>query len=343
MNGKNIGDLLNAAHVSWGWFQGGFRPSTSFAAAAALVGHDGQPTSMFIPDEFKTYFSDASHRPAHSSNQGICNTVTPVGVALGGTGQWGYKDDYIPHHEPFQYYASTANPHHLPPTSLSSIGWDTQSFANGVAQFDTANHTYDMSDWNALVAAIHNGDLPPSALPAVSFLKAPGYQDGHAAYSDPADEQAFVVKEINALMRTPDWPHTAVIIAYDDSDGWYDHAYPGVQNPSNTAADFLCGSGTPLAGQQGRCGFGPRQPLLVISPFAKENAVDHNLSNLASMINFVEYNWRLPSITGSADQIQSSVDAAEGVPFDLAGLFNFAGPRDRRLILDPARGQPTHP
>ena len=37
----------------------------------------------------------------------------PVGVALGGTGQWGYKDDYIPHHEPFQYYASTANPHHL--------------------------------------------------------------------------------------------------------------------------------------------------------------------------------------------------------------------------------------
>jgi phospholipase C len=339
MNGQNIGDLLNAAHVSWGWFQGGFRPTTSFADAAALVGHSRQSTSTFIPDEFKTYFGDASHRPAHSTNQGICNAVNPVGAALGGTGQWGYKDDYIPHHEPFEYYMSTANPHHLPPASLSAIGSDTQTFG-GVPQFDTANHQYGMSDWDSLVAAIQSGGLPPSALPAVSFLKAPGFEDGHAAYSDPADEQQLVVKEINALERTPDWPHTAVIVAYDDSDGWYDHKYPGVQNPSNTAADFLCGSATPLAGEQGRCGFGPRQPLLVLSPFARQNALDHNLSNLASVPNFVEYNWRLPSISGSADQIQSSVDAAEGVPFDLADLFDFRGPRDRRLILDPTTGQP---
>jgi len=301
----------------------------------------GQPSSTFIPDEFKAFGAIAANRPPHSSNQGICDAVTPVGVALGGTGQYGFKDDYIPHHEPFEYYASTANPHHLPPASLSSIGRDTQSFVHGVPQFDTANHNYDMSDFDALVSAIGNGDLPPSALPAVSFLKAPGFEDGHAAYSDPADEQAFVVTEINALERTPDWPHTAVVLAYDDSDGWYDHRYPGVLNPSNTVADFLCGSGTPLASEQGRCGFGPRLPLLVISPFANENAVDDNLSNQASIINFVEYNWRLPSISGSADQIQSSVDASEGVPFDLAGLFSFKGSRDRRLILDPGTGRPT--
>jgi phospholipase C len=198
-----------------------------------------------------------------------------------------------------------------------------------------------MSDFDRLVAEIANGDLAPSALPAVSFLKAPGYQDGHAAYSDPADEQAFVVKEINALERTPDWAHTAVFISYDDSDGWYDHAYPGIQNPSNTAADVGCGAGTPLAGEQGRCGFGPRLPLLLISPFARQNAVDHNLSDQTSILNFVEYNWRLPSITGSADQILAGTDRAEGVPFDLAGLFDLRGPRDRRLILDPATGQPT--
>jgi phospholipase C len=317
----------------------------SYADALSDVGASGQATSTFIPDQFKTFFSDPAHRPAHSSNQGNCDNVTPVGVALGGSGQYGYKDDYIPHHEPFQYYESMANPHHLPPSSLASIGWDTQSYVNGVPQFDTANHQYDMSDFDALVSAIQSDQLPPSALPAVSFLKAPGYQDGHAAYSDPADEQAFVVREINALERTPDWAHTAVILAYDDSDGWYDHRYPGVQNPSNTAADVpncTTASGTPLANEQGRCGFGPRQPLLVISPFAKENAVDGNLSNLASIPNLIEYNWRLPSIDGSADQIQSSVDATEGVPFDLAGLFDFGGPRDRRLILDPATGQPSH-
>jgi phospholipase C len=340
LQGQNIGDELNAAGISWGWFQGGFRPSISYADALAATGHTGQPTSTFIPDEFKTAGFQSS--VPHSSNQGICDTVTPVGVALGGTGQYGYKDDYIPHHEPFEYYASTANPHHLPPASLSAIGTDTQSYANGVPQFDTANHNYDLGDFDQLVAAISAGDLPPSALPAVSYLKAPGYQDGHAAYSDPADEQAFVTREINALERTPDWAHTAVVIAYDDSDGWYDHAYPGVQNPSASVADAGCGSGTPLAGEQGRCGFGPRQPFLVVSPFAKENAVDHNLTNQASVVNFVEYNWRVPSISGSADTIEAAYDHANGLPFDMAGLFDFRGPHDRRLILDPATGQPTH-
>ena len=116
----------------------------------------------------------------------------PVGAAIGGTGgttpgptNYGNKDDYIPHHEPFNYYASTANPHHLPPASLAAIGTDTQSYVAGTPQFDTANHQYDMSDFDSLVGAINHGYLSPDHLPAVSFLKAPGYQDGHAGYSDP--------------------------------------------------------------------------------------------------------------------------------------------------------------
>ena len=356
LTGRNIGDELNAAGISWGWFQGGFQPTESFKDALAATGQNGQSTSTFIPDEFKN--AGFQNNVPHSSNQGLCDAVNPVGVALGGTGQWGYKDDYIPHHEPFEYYASTANPHHLPPASLSAIGTDTQSYLNGSPQFDTANHNYDTSDFDRLIAAIGAGRLPPSALPAISFLKAPGYEDGHSGYSEPADEQAFLTREINALMRTADWPHTAVIINYDDSDGWYDHAYSGVVNPSLSAADNLtntnltgptsgqCGPSpqatAPLAGQQGRCGFGPRMPLLLISPFAKQNYVDHNLSDQASMINFIEYNWRLPAISGSADQVLATQDRASGVPFDIAGMFDFRGPRDRRLILDPVTGQPTH-
>ncbi len=368
LSGRNVGDLLNQRGLSWGWFQGGERPSTSYADALAAVGASSQPTSTFIPDQFKT--AGFQNQVPHSSNQGICDPVHPVGAALGGTGQWGYKDDYIPHHEPFDYYASTANPHHITVATdgtghdtiagLRTIGTDTQSYQGGVPQFDTPNHQYDMSDFDQLVSAISTHVLPASALPAVSFLKAPGYQDAHAAYSDPADEQQFVASEINALERTPDWQSTAVIIAYDDSDGWYDHQYPGVQNPSLSPADNLtnttfdvstngtsgqCGpkpqTSAPLAGEQGRCGFGPRQPFLVISPFARHNAVDHNLSNLGSIVNFVEYNWRLPSIAGSADQIQSTVDGHEGVAFDLAGLFQFHGERGEggKLFLDPSTGQ----
>ena len=364
LNGKNIGDELNAAGLSWGWFQGGQTPTTTFAAAAAATGHTGQSTATFIPDEFSGSFT-GKVVPPHASNQALCDAVHPVGVALGGSGQWGYKDDYIPHHEPFDYYASTANPHHLAvPTDasgndtlagLQEIGTDTQSYVGGVPQFDTPNHQYDMSDFDQLVAAIAAHKLPASALPAVSFLKAPGYQDGHAAYSDPADEQAFIVKEINALEKTPAWSSTAVIVNYDDSDGWYDHVYSGVTNPSASPADNLTntvlpkGTGTsglcgvesaasqPLGGQQGRCGFGPRQPFLLVSPWARTNAVDHNLSDLASVPNFVEYNWHLPAIAGSFDQALASVDRSEHVRFDIAGLFDF-GRRRRRPALRARAG-----
>ena len=365
LKGTNIGDELNAAGLSWGWFEGGFRPTTTFADAAAATGHSGQSTAKFIPDEFAGSFT-GKNVPAHASNQALCDAVHPVGVALGGTGQWGYKDDYIPHHEPFQFYASTANPHHVTvPTDgagqdtlagLKEIGRDTQSYTNGAPQFDTPNHQYDTSDFDQLVTAIGDGELPPSALPNLSFLKAPGYEDAHAAYSDPADEQAFVVREIDALMRTPDWRSTAVIVNYDDSDGWYDHVYSGVTNPSLSPADNLtattftgapsgqCGprpqSQAPLAGEQGRCGFGPRLPMVVISPYARENRVDHHLTNQASIINFVEYNWGLPGIPGSADHVLAGTDLSEGVPFDLAGAFDFRSRRRGRLILSPVTGEP---
>jgi phospholipase C len=357
LSGKNIGDLLNKAGLSWGWFQGGFAPTDSYQTALANVGASGQPTSTFTPDQFKSYYNTAANRPAHSTNQGNCDNVTPVGVALGGTGQYGYKDDYIPHHEPFQYYASTANPHHLPPASLSAIGKDTQSYVNGVPQFNTANHQYDTSNFDQLVAAITSSQLPASALPAVSFIKAPGYEDGHAAYSDPADEQQFVVHIINELEQSPDWSSTAVLINYDDSDGWYDHVYSGVTNPSASVADNLTntvvkpavgtsglcsakGKKKPLGGEQGRCGFAERLPMLLVSPYAQQNFVDNNLSDQSSIINFVEYNWKLKGIKGSFDQALAKNDKAEGIKFDLAGLFNFKGkPHLSPVILDPNTGE----
>ena len=119
--------------------------------------------------------------------------------------------DYIPHHEPFEYYPSSANPHHLPPTGT-------------IGTTDQANHQYDLS---LFYTALQKGELP-----AVSFLKAPAYADGHPGYSDPLDEQKFVVSTINAIMASDEWKSTAVIILYDDSDGWYDHTMDPVINQS---------------------------------------------------------------------------------------------------------------
>ncbi|MGB8539594.1 MAG: alkaline phosphatase family protein [Acidobacteriaceae bacterium] len=236
--------------------------------------------------------------------------------------------DYIPHHEPFQYYTPTANLLHTRPSSVRMIGQEG----------DAANHQYDTDDFFAAVKA---GNFP-----AVSFLKPPAYQDAHAAYSDPLDEQTWLVTFINFLERRPEWKNTAIIVAYDDSDGWYDHQMGPIMNQSTSKADGLtgpgeCGDGaTALGGPavahaQGRCGYGPRLPLLVISPFARRNFVDHSLTDQTSVLRFIEDNWlhgeRVGS--GSFDAIAGSINA----------MFDFSRPDARPLILDKSTGQVLQP
>jgi hypothetical protein len=100
--------------------------------------------------------------------------------------------DYVPHHNPFQNFPSTAKPRHLPPLSVATVG-----------HTDQANHLYDLSwFWQAAEA----GNLP-----AVSFLKPPAYQNGHPGESEPLDEQVFIVEALNGLQRLPEWRQMAVI------------------------------------------------------------------------------------------------------------------------------------
>ncbi len=285
MTGKNIGDLLNAQGLTWGWFQGGFTPTGSSNGLAVC----GQHHVGLAGDDALTQSSDG---------------------------------DYIPHHSPFEYYKQSANPHHLPPTSAAAVGTT-----------DQANHIYDLTSFWAAVKA---GNLP-----AVSFLKAAAYQDGHPGYSDPIDEQNFVVSTINALENTPFWKSTAVIILYDDSDGWYDHQLGPIIGQSNVTDDNLvapgnCGvpkvSDATANIQNGRCGYGPRQPLMLISPYAKVNYVDHSVSDQSSVIRFVEDNWGLPRIgNGSRD----------GVAGSLLNMFDFTMDGTHKVFLDPGTGVVT--
>ncbi|HTH53514.1 MAG TPA: alkaline phosphatase family protein [Edaphobacter sp.] len=236
------------------------------------------------------------------------------------------KADYIPHHQPFQYYVSTANPKHLRPSSVASVGYT-----------DAANHQYDTDDFFAAVKA---GNFP-----AVSFLKAPGYQDGHAGYSDPLDEQKFIVHVINFLQReSRDWENTAVIIAYDDSDGWYDHQMSPIVNESSSEADALiapgsCGDGSTALSSgaashaQGRCGYGPRLPFLVISPFAKQNFVDHTITDQSSILRFIEDNWV------GGQRIEGSFDSRAGT---LLNMFDFKHPQRGQYLLDENTGVPVN-
>ena len=254
-----------------------------------------------------------------------CNRQSPATAANGGP-----TKDYIPHHAFFQYFASTANPNHIRPNSPKTIGTPNDG---------GANHQYDLHDF---FDALKVGNLP-----AVSILKAIAAEDGHAGYSDPLLEQAFLVRTVNAVMQSSFWRSTAIVILYDDSDGWYDHQMSPIINSSavlNAAsaangdqlnAPGVCGNGAPLAGIQGRCAYGPRQPLLVISPFAKRNFVDHSLTDQSSVLRFIEDNWDAGTVGGgSFDEVAGS----------LLNMFDFneehAFKEQRLLFLDGITGQP---
>jgi phospholipase C len=294
MSGKNIGNMLGAAGVSWGFFSGGF--DLTITNPNGTTGCKRSTTSLI------------------------------TGVT---------KTDYIPHHQPFQYYASTANLMHTRPASIAEIGHD-----------GPANHQYDIHDF---FDAIKAGNFP-----AVSFLKAPGFQDGHAGYSDPLDEQTFIANTINFLEKTDEWKHTVVAILWDDSDGWYDHQMGPIVNPSTSAADALnapgsCGNGVnALPGvnpgtlhAQGRCGYGPRLPLLVISPLARRNFVDHTVTDQSSPIRFIEDNWLQGQRIGQG----SFDDLANSIVTMLDFSQHGDGDRDVDdgvLFLDPETGLVRH-
>ncbi len=213
MSGKNIGNMLNDASVSWGWFIGGF---------------------------------DLTVTNPNGTTGCLRSTVSPVtGKAI---------KDYTVHHQPFQYYPSTANLTHARPNGRLS-GLNRQEGRRGEPSIRCSQQ--DFYD------AVKDGNFP-----AVSNLNPQAYQDGHAGSSNPLDEQAFVVHVINFLQTRPEWKDTAVVIAYDDSDGWYDHQMGPIMNQSSGSTDALtgdgnCGNGkTALPGvdaanshAQGRCGF----------------------------------------------------------------------------------------
>jgi phospholipase C len=289
---KNIGDLLSGAGTTWGNFAGGFDLTVT------------NPNG-----------TTGCHRTSTSA-----------------TGVFVPKADYIPHHEGFQYYASTRNPMHLRPASVGVIGQ-----SDGVT-----NHQYDLHDFFDAVSA---GNFP-----AVSILKADGFQDGHAGYSSPLDEQTFIVNTVNFLESRPEWDSTLIVIAYDDSDGWYDHQMSPIVSQSNTVADVgpagsvahpnvnagkqLCGSKN-TDGIGGRCGYGPRLPFIVISPYAKTNFVDHTITDQSSIIAFIEDNWGLPRIPNSMDSIAGPIT-------NMLDFSQKVNPGHRhQVFLDPSTGTAT--
>ena len=288
---KNIGDLLNAKGITWGGFMGGF---------------------------------DLTQTNANGTTGCKRSTYSSILAAT--------TTDYVQHHAWFQFYPTTQNAAHTRPTSTALVGATDPLDSTATP----VHHQYDVNDF---FAAVSSGNFP-----SVSYIKAPAVGDGHPGNSDPLDEQAFIANLVNFLQQQPDWSSTAVIITYDDSDGWYDHAYATPTTSSfDPVHDQLNGAGTcnatgatqgvgvTASAVNGRCGPGTRIPLIVISPYAKVNYIDHTQITQASVVQFIEDNWLGGQRIGSG-----SHDATTG---SLMNLFNFTPTTPAPTVfIDPTTG-----
>ncbi|CAE6710388.1 alkaline phosphatase family protein [Paraburkholderia aspalathi] len=130
-------------------------------------------------------------------------------------------------------------------------------------------HLQDTTD---LYADIANGTLP-----AVSFVKPGGLLDGHPESSKFGLFESFVHKLVDTVQRDPSlWASTAILVTTDEGGGYYDSGY--IQ-----PLDYF--------------GDGPRIPMIVVSPYSRGGRVVHQYGDHASIVKFIDRNWRLKPIT----------------------------------------------
>jgi phospholipase C len=175
-------------------------------------------------------------------------------------------------HQPFAYYAN---------------------YADGTP--GQAAHLKDEKDFV--------NDLKSGQLPAVSFVKPLGADNEHPGYASLTQGQLHVADLVQAVQNSPYWADSAIIIAYDENGGFWDHVAP-------PAGD--------------RWGPGTRVPLIVVSPYAKTGFIDHTQYDTTSILKLIETRWGLPSF-GPRDA------AADG----LTNAFDFGQPPRLQIMGTP--------
>ena len=206
-------------------------------------------------------------------------------LALDGQGDGDHKifpevPNFQPHHQPFNYF---------------------RSFAPGTSA--RAQHLRDAgvggsADSNHFIAAIEAGTLPP-----VSFYKPQGDLNMHAGYSSVHAGDEHLMQVIEALQKSPQWPHMLVVITVDENGGWWDHVAP----PKGD-----------------RWGPGTRVPAIIVSPHAKKGFVDHTMYDTGSILRFLTRRFGLRQLPGLKLRDASMIAAGGPPPGDLTAALQFS-------------------
>lgn len=184
----------------------------------------------------------------------------------------GSHASYITHHNGPQYFGYVANTPAL------------RAELHGLGDFYTAieNNSLPKSGGVFYVKGGYTnlmGITPADPDPTVqkNFLG----DDDHPAYSDAQISEAMVATTVNAIANSPYWAQSAIIITWDDAEGDYDHVQPPIVNlgPDKTALSF-----------------GPRVPLILVSPYSKLGYISHDQGSHASVVKFVDTVFGLPPL-----------------------------------------------
>jgi phospholipase C len=183
--------------------------------------------------------------------------------------------------------------------------------------FNAINHIRNGPDWAARIVNVSQfeADALSGNLPAVSWVIPRGPDSEHPTALMSVGEN-WTVSLVNAVMAGPQWNSTAIFITWDDHGGFYDHVPP----PQN---DYF--------------GYGPRVPLLIVSPFVQAGTVYHGVASFESVLAFIEANWSLPSLTGrdaNANNLMDAFNFSANTPAHRLELRNLPpqSPKERRAI-----------
>jgi phospholipase C len=189
----------------------------------------------------------------------------------------------------------------------AGISWKYYAPAAGQSGYiwsalDAIGHIRNSPLWDQRVVLPSQfaNDAISGRLPAVSWIVIGSGMSEHPPAS-PCTGENWTVRQLNAVMGGPDWNSTAVFLTWDDFGGFYDHVPPPM------ADNF---------------GFGPRVPLLIISPFAKPGFISTTVYEFSSLLKFVEERFGLAPLT------DRDVNAN-----DLLDSFDFTQPPLAPLIL----------
>jgi len=185
--------------------------------------------------------------------------------------------------------------------SAAGVSWkyyapSAGEWGYGYSTYNAINHIRNGPAWarNVVPVAQFIADAQSGNLPSVSWIVT-GAENEHPPYSTCLGEN-WTVRNLNALMRGPDWASTVVFLTWDDFGGFYDHVPP----PRSDSY-----------------GFGPRVPLVIISPYARPGYISHTQYEFSSVLKFIEERFGLPSLSGR-DAVAN--DATDSLDFSQSPL-----------------------